>query len=92
MALDELSYEEVKDRAIHLAEKRADVGFFYDLFRHTPAITATADEGGSLGDISGSLIEVVEAARQVFGEGQVGDLEPMFRARFESYLTEHGQG
>lgn len=90
MSVDELSYDEVKSRAIKLAEKRRDVGFFYDLFRHTPAINATADEGGSLGDMSGSLIELVEAAHEVFGSGRVGDLEPMFRVRFEQYLIQHG--
>jgi hypothetical protein len=90
MSLDDLSYDEVKARAIKLAEKRRDVGFFYDLFRHTPAINATADEGGSLGDVSGSLIELVEAAHEVFGAGHVGELEPMFRVRFEQYLVEHG--
>jgi hypothetical protein len=88
--LADLSYDEVKSRAITLAEKRHDIGFFYDLFRHTPAINATADEGGSLGEMSGSILELVEAARQLFGHSKVGDMEPMFRARFEEYLVEHG--
>jgi hypothetical protein len=65
MSLEDLSYEEVKTRAIHLAEKRHDVGFFYDLFRHTPAMNAAQSEGGSLGDFSGSIIEMVDAARGV---------------------------
>ena len=50
------AYDEVKSRAIHLAEKRHDIGFFYDLFRHTPPANAQS-EGGSLGDLSGSLID-----------------------------------
>lgn len=88
--LADLSYEEVKSQAIGLAEHRRDVGFFYDLFRHTPALNAAAAEGGSLGDMSGSLIDMVEAAREMFGSSNVGDMEPLFRARFESYLIEHG--
>lgn len=92
MSLQDLSYDEVKSRAIHLAEKRHDVGFFYDLFRHTPAMNAAQSEGGSLGDFTGSIIEMVSAAQEAFGSASVGDLEPLFRARFEEYLTEHGEG
>lgn len=88
--LSDLPYEELKSRAIALAEKRRDIGFFYDLFRHTPAINATADEGGSLGEMSGSILEMVEAARELFGGGRVGEMEPLFRARFEEYLTQYG--
>lgn len=91
MSLQDLSYEEVKTRAIALAEQRHDVGFFYELFRHTPAMNAAQSEGGSLGDVSGSILEIVDAARELFGSGSVGDLEPLFRARFEEYLTEHGE-
>lgn len=90
--LEDLPYEELKHRAFKLAERRHDLGFFIGLFEHTPAINATADEGGSLGEFTGSLIEAIEAARQVFGEGSVGEAEPLFRARFASYLREHGQG
>ena len=92
MSLQDLSYDEVKSRAIHLAEKRHDVGFFYDLFRHTPAMNAAQSEGGSLGDFTGSIIEMVTAAQETFGSASVGDMEPLFRARFEQYLTEHGEG
>lgn len=91
-SLEDLPYEELKHRAFALAEHRHDIGFFFDLFQHTPAIHATADEGGSLGEFTGSLIEIIEGAREVFGEGNVGEAEPLFRARFASYLREHGQG
>jgi hypothetical protein len=88
--LADVPYDELKSRAIALAEKRRDIGFFYDLFRHMPAVNATADEGGSLGEMSGSILEMVDAAREMFGAGRVGDLEPLFRAVFEEYLTKHG--
>ncbi len=91
MSLEDLPYEEVKTRAIKLAEERHDVKFFYDLFRHTPAMNAAQSEGGSLGDFSGSIIEMVDAARELFGSGNVGEMEPLFRAKFEDYLTTHGQ-
>lgn len=89
MSYEDLPYDELRDKAFDLAEKRHDVRFFYDLYRHTPAMTAMADEGGSLGEISGSLIEIVEGARQAFGEESVGDLQPLFVARFATYLREH---
>lgn len=89
MALEDLPYDELRDRAFELAEKRHDLKFFYDLYAHTPAMTAMADEGGSLGELSGSLIEIVRGAREVFGEESVGQLQPLFVARFATYLRDH---
>lgn len=89
--LEDLPYEELRDKAFHLAEERHDIGFFVDLFSHTPAMNAMAGEGGSLGEISGSIIETVRAAREAFGAASVGELEPLFRARFASYVREHGR-
>jgi len=86
---EDLPYDELREKAFALAEKRHDVGFFYDLYRHTPAINATADEGGSLGDIGGSILELVSAARETFGEENVGDMQPLFVAKFATYLRQH---
>ena len=69
MSYEDLPYDELRDKAFALAEHRHDVSFFYDLYRHTPAMTAMAAEGGSLGETSGSLIEIVKAAREAFGSG-----------------------
>jgi hypothetical protein len=33
---------------------------------------------------------MVQAAREMFGSARVGDMEPLFRARFEEYLTQYG--
>ncbi len=87
---EDLPYEELRERAFHLAESRHDLSFFLNLFRHTQGMTAVADEGGSLGEIGGSIIETVRAAREAFGHESVGELEPLFRARFSTYLREHG--
>lgn len=89
MEYEDLPYDELREKAFDLAEKRHDLGFFYDLYRHTPAINATAAEGGSLGDISGSILELVSAARETFGEEQVGDMQPLFVANFATYLRKH---
>lgn len=91
MAYEDLPYDELRDKAFALAEKRHDVGFFYDLYRHTPALNAVATEGGSLGETSGTLIELVKGAREAFGSESVGEMEPLFVARFATYLREHGQ-
>ena len=61
-----INYPELRERAFSIAEHKHDYGFFLDLFTHTPAMENVSDEGGSLGDISGSFVESVRAARQVF--------------------------
>lgn len=90
--LDALPYAELHERAFRVAQKRHDVGFFIDLYNHTRAMHAAATEGGSLGDLSGSLIDVVAATREAFAQVPDPELEPLFRARFITYLREHGQG
>jgi hypothetical protein len=85
---EEWPYEELRDAAFDRARHNRDLSFFVDLMAHTPALTATADEGGSLGEISGSFIETIEAARQAFSSDS-GELEPLFRAVFATYLREH---
>jgi hypothetical protein len=87
--LEDLPYEELRERAFSVAEHRHDLGFFLDLMNHTAALGATADEGGSLGEIGGSISETIAAARQVFGKEGVGDLEPLFRARFATYIRDN---
>lgn len=81
-------FEQLRDAAFDRARHRRDVQFFIDLMAHTPALAATADEGGSLGEISGSFMESIEAARQAFS-ADPGELEPLFRAVFATYLREH---
>ena len=81
-------YDQLRDAAFDRARHRRDLTFFIDLMAHTPALAATADEGGSLGEISGSFMETLEAARQAFSEDP-GDLEPLFRAVFATYLRAH---
>ena len=86
---EDLPFDELRDRAFDLARERHDVGFFVELMNHTPAAAAMATEGGSLGDIGGSISDTILAAREIFSEDGVGDLEPLFVARFATYLREH---
>lgn len=82
-------YDQLRDAAFERARHHHDVGFFVDLMAHTPALNATTDEGGSLGEIGGSFLESIEAAKQAFSREGAGDLEPLFRAVFATYLREH---
>jgi hypothetical protein len=85
-SLDDLSTEELRDRAIALAERRRDLRFLWDLARHLPQSAVLAVEDGSPGHVFGSIEQAVEGLRELFGDAKLGDLEPMFRARFIDYL------
>ncbi|MDX6200903.1 MAG: hypothetical protein QOF82_1989 [Frankiales bacterium] len=86
--LDALSTEELRQRAFKLAEHKHDLGFFWDVVRHLPESGALASEDGSLGNLTGSLVETVQAAHEVFGGhlDELGDAEPLLRAKFIDYL------
>jgi hypothetical protein len=86
--LDALTTEELRQKAFDLAEHRHDVGFFWEVIKHLPESGALASEDGSPGNIIGSLIETMQAARELFGGhiDELGDAEPLLRAKFIDYL------
>jgi hypothetical protein len=90
-SLDDLTTEELRDRAFAIAERRRDLRFFWDLARHLPQSTTVAGEDGSPGHFFGSIEQAVEGVRELFGDADLGDLEPMFRYRFMEYLKLHPQ-
>ena len=83
--LDALSTDDLRHRAFSLAESRRDVGFFWDLVKHLRASRDIAAEDASAGHITGSISEAVDAVRELLG-GELGDDEPMLRARFIDYI------
>ncbi len=83
--LDELTTEELRQRAFEKAQGARDLHFFWDLAKHLRASRALAAEDGSGGGLTGSLAELVELARELMGKG-LGDDEPLVRARFLDYL------
>ena len=85
--LDRLSTEELRQRAFERAESKRDVGFFWDLLRHMPQTESVAGEDGSAGNITGGIAEAIEAVREMFGH-DLGEIEPLVRARFIVYLRE----
>jgi len=91
--LEDLPFDELRQRAFHLAEHRLDIGFFTDLFGHMPGMAAIEGEGGDLGAIGGTFIETVRAVREMFGHGELDPAtEALLRARFATYIRDHGKG
>jgi hypothetical protein len=91
--LDAFTTEELRQQAFALAEHKHDVGFFWDVVKHLPESGALASEDGSLGNITGSLIETIQAAHEMFSghlDG-LGAAEPLVRAKFIDYLGRNGQ-
>ncbi|BEP14325.1 hypothetical protein acdb102_26360 [Acidothermaceae bacterium B102] len=90
--LDALTTEELRQQAFTLAEHKHDVGFFWDVIKHLPESGALASEDGSMGNITGSLIETIQAAHEMF-RGHLdglGAAEPLVRAKFIDYLGHNG--
>ena len=83
--LDQLSTDDLRRQAFEQAQEHHDIGFFWDLIRHLPQSDDLATEDGSSGAITGSISELVEAVRELMGR-DLGDTEPLVRARFIDYI------
>ena len=46
--LEDLPFDELRQRAFHVAEHRLDLGFFVDVYSHMPGMVAIEGEGGDL--------------------------------------------
>lgn len=91
--LEDLPFDELRQKAFRVAEHRLDIGFFTDVFSHMPGMVAIEGEGGDLGSTGGTVIETIRAFRQMFGSKDLDidpDTEALLRARFATYLREHG--
>ena len=83
--LDALSTDELRHRAFALAEEQHDIGFFWELLKHLTPSAGLAAEDGSAGHIGAGITEAVELVEEAFG-GDLGDVEPLIRARLIDYL------
>ena len=53
---------------------------------------AIEGEGGDLGAVGGTFIETVRAVREMLGDKDLDETtEALLRARFVTYLREHGE-
>ncbi len=84
-SLDELSTQELHDRAIHRAERHLDVRFFWSLLRLIPAAEAiSGDEGEAEFDVQSSKGLISDALHS--GDGRLGEA---LRPVFIDYLRRH---
>jgi len=91
-ALEDLPFDELRQKAFHRAEKHMDIGFFTDLYGHMPGMVAIEGEGGDLGAVGGTFWESIRAWREMFGDNPLDETtETLLRARFVTYLREHGE-
>ena len=92
VALEDLPYDELRKKAFSYAEHHLDLGFFTDLFSHMPGMVAIEGEGGDLGAVGGTFIETVRAVKEMMGDAELDETtESLLRARFATYLREHGE-
>lgn len=88
--LEALSTEELRQQAFHVAERRMDVGFFWDLLKHLPASMELAGDD-SFTAAPAAVSDLIELFREFRGE-HLAEAEPMLRAKFLDYLSEHAEG
>ncbi len=92
VVLEDLPFDELRHKAFSYAERHVDIGFFTDLFSHMPGMIAIEGEGGDLGAMGGTFIETVRAVKQMMGNAELDETtETLLRARFVTYLREHGE-
>jgi hypothetical protein len=84
-SLEELSTQELHDRAIRRAERHVDVKFFWTLLEMIPAAEAiSGDEGEADFDVQFSKGLISDALHS--GDGKLGDA---LRPVFIDYLRKH---
>jgi hypothetical protein len=83
--LDELSTQELHDRAVHRAERHADLRFLWSVLKLIPVANAlSGDEGEAEYDIQSSKGMILDALRS--GKGELGEA---MRPVFIDYLRKH---
>ena len=82
---DELTTDALRERAFDKARKARDLGFFWEIVTHLRSARSIAAEDGSAGHIAGTITELIELVRELGGH-DLGDDEPLLRARFLDYL------
>ena len=85
--LEALSTEELRAKAFDVAKHRLDVAFFWDLLKHLPSSDNAAGEDAFTA-APAAISDLIQLFREFEGE-DLGEVEPMLRAKFVDYLLEH---
>ena len=86
-ALESLTTEELRAKAFDVAEHRLDVGFFWDVLKHLPASQELASND-SFTAAPAAVSDLIELVREFRG-GHLAEAEPVLRAKFLEYLSQH---
>ena len=83
--LDALTSDQLREQAFDMAQHRHDLGFFWDLIKHLHASSEFVSDDGSAGGLGESIGGLIDLANELLGRHD-GELEPLLRARYISYL------
>jgi hypothetical protein len=84
--LEQLSSEELHDRAVERAKHHLDVRFFWDLMKLVPAAEAAA---GNLDEAENDVFHLSARVDDLMDAGE-GETAEMLRPFYLDYLREHG--
>jgi hypothetical protein len=79
-------FEALRHAAFEKARERHDIGFFWDLLKHTRSSGNFANDDGSMGGIGAGITEAIVMVREMMGK-DLGEDEPLLRAKLEDYLA-----
>jgi hypothetical protein len=84
--LEALSSRELHDRAMHIAVRRVDIGFLWELLRELPASEAAR---GRMDAAAADVVKASAVISDVFASGE-GDAAEALRPLYIDYLAKHG--
>ncbi len=85
--LERLSTKELQDRAFHVARRRLDVRFFWNLLEVAPAAEAAA---GHEGEAQADILSFSERVADIVNPDSAEEADA-FRPIYIEYLAEHGE-
>jgi hypothetical protein len=85
--LERLSTKELQDRAFHVARRRLDVRFFWNLLEAAPAAEAAA---GHVGEAQADILSFSERVADIVDPDTTEEADA-FRPIYVEYLLEHGE-
>ena len=85
--LERLSTKELQDRAFHVARRRLDVRFFWNLLEVAPAAEAAA---GHEGEAQADILSLSERVADIVNPDTAEEADA-FRPIYVEYLVEHGE-